>query len=82
MVLSDVYGSITSYGDRPNDPQVVLEYFKGHFQNVFRRTQPESSTRLIYTHFTAVVDVEQTQQIIGDVQDSIFQSLLGQAAIM
>lgn len=60
---------------------MVLEYFKGHFQNVFRRCQHEQSLRELYTHFTTAIDVQQTQAIIKDVKDSIFRTLLNQAAM-
>jgi hypothetical protein len=116
MTRTDMVHSITSFGDRPNEERVVLDYFRGHFQNVFKRAQamvqahlprhfeqnyqPNNGgaggagtggvlgggvgsvdERALYTHFTAVIDVQQTQDIIRDVKDSIFRSLLNSAAM-
>jgi hypothetical protein len=60
----------------------VLEYFKTHFQNVFRRATPPDSARHMYTHCTAVIDIEQTQAVIHDVRDSIFRASLAQSGMV
>lgn len=45
--------SITSFGDRPNDYETVVQYFRAHFLQVHRRNN--ENRRVLYTHFTSVV---------------------------
>jgi hypothetical protein len=60
----------------------VLEYFRAHFQAVYKRAmRDDTSGRVLYAHFTAVVDVQQTHAIIADVSDSIFRNTLSSAGM-
>ena len=45
--------SITSYGDRPNEVDAVVSYFKAHFTQV--HTRNNEGKRVLYTHLTSVV---------------------------
>ncbi|KAF5327017.1 hypothetical protein D9619_004123 [Psilocybe cf. subviscida] len=71
---------ITSFGDRPNDYETVVQYFRAHFLQVHRRNN--ENRRVLYTHFTSVVDTKATQRIIGNVRDSIFRGYLQSAALV
>lgn len=61
-LLIYLFRSIPSYGDRPNTYDSVVEYFRTHFVQVHRRNNEEH--RVLYTHFTNVVDTGATQGII------------------
>ncbi|KAF7312495.1 Guanine nucleotide-binding protein alpha-4 subunit [Mycena indigotica] len=71
---------ITSFGDRANDYETVVQYFRAHFLQVHRRNN--ENRRVLYTHFTSVVDTKTTQRIIGNVRDSIFRGYLQSAALV
>jgi hypothetical protein len=45
--------SITSYGDRPNEYDAVVGYFRAHFLQVHRKNN--LNKRVLYTHLTSVV---------------------------
>lgn len=44
--------SILSYGDRPNEFDAVVNYFKAHFLQVHKRNN--ENRRILYTHLTNV----------------------------
>lgn len=71
---------ITSFGERANDYETVVQYFRAHFLQVHRRNN--ENRRVLYTHFTSVVDTKATQRIIGNVRDSIFRGYLQDAALV
>ncbi|KIL67713.1 hypothetical protein M378DRAFT_159565 [Amanita muscaria Koide BX008] len=71
---------ITSFGDRSNDYDTVIQYFRAHFLQVHRRNN--ENRRVLYTHFTNVTDTKATQRIIGNVRDSIFRGYLQSAALV
>ncbi|OBZ72029.1 Guanine nucleotide-binding protein alpha-4 subunit [Grifola frondosa] len=79
---------ITSYGERPNEYEAVVAYFKAHFTQVHRRNN--DNNRVLFTHVTSVVssrsrvmqDTKTTQSIITDVRDSIFRGYLKSAALV
>ncbi|KAL0579305.1 hypothetical protein V5O48_002703 [Marasmius crinis-equi] len=71
---------ITSFGNRKNDYETVVQYFRAHFLQVHRRNN--ENRRVLYTHFTSVVDTKATQRIIGNVRDSIFRGYLQSAALV
>ncbi|TBU49747.1 G-protein alpha subunit [Dichomitus squalens] len=71
---------ITSYGDRANEYDAVVAYFKAHFAQVHRRNN--ESNRVLFTHLTSVVDTKAMQSIITDVRDSIFRGYLKSAALV
>ncbi|PCH42467.1 G-protein alpha subunit [Wolfiporia cocos MD-104 SS10] len=71
---------ITSYGDRPNEADAVVSYFKAHFAQV--HTKNNESKRVLYTHLTSVVDTKAMQSIISNVRDSIFRDYLKSAALV
>ncbi|EIM90839.1 G-alpha-domain-containing protein [Stereum hirsutum FP-91666 SS1] len=71
---------ITSYGQRANDPESVMQYFRAHFLQVHRRNNEQK--RVLYTHFTSVVDTKTTRSIIANVRDSIFRGYLKSAALV
>ncbi|KAJ3520875.1 hypothetical protein NM688_g9097 [Phlebia brevispora] len=71
---------ITSYGERPNEFDSVVAYFRAHFTQVHKRNN--QSQRVLYTHLTNVVDKKATQSIITNVRDSIFRVYLKSAALV
>ncbi|KZT02620.1 G-protein alpha subunit [Laetiporus sulphureus 93-53] len=71
---------ITSYGDRPNEVDAVVGYFKAHFTQV--HTRNNENKRVLYTHLTSVVDTKAMQSIISNVRDSIFRDYLKKAALV
>lgn len=71
---------ITSYGDRANEYDAVVAYFKAHFAQVHRRNN--ESNRVLFSHLTSVVDTKAMQSIITDVRDSIFRGYLKSAALV
>ncbi|KAI5892909.1 G-alpha-domain-containing protein [Schizophyllum commune H4-8] len=71
---------ITSFGNRSNDYETAVQYFRAHFLQVHRRNN--ENRRVLYTHFTSVVDTKATQRIIGNVRDSIFRGYLQSAALV
>ncbi|TDL19939.1 guanine nucleotide binding protein alpha subunit [Rickenella mellea] len=71
---------ITSYGERPNAYEPVVDYFRTHFLQVHRRTNEER--RVLYTHLTSVVETKATHAIITNVQDSIFRGYLKEASLV
>ncbi|KAJ7077129.1 guanine nucleotide binding protein, alpha subunit [Mycena belliarum] len=71
---------ITSFGERTNDYETVVQYFRAHFLQVHRRNN--ENRRVLYTHFTSCVDTKATQRIIGNVRDSIFRGYLQSAALV
>ncbi|KAI0768152.1 G-protein alpha subunit [Trametes elegans] len=71
---------ITSYGDRANEYDAVVAYFKAHFTQVHRRNN--ESNRVLFTHLTSAVNTRAMQSIITDVRDSIFRGYLKSAALV
>ncbi|KAH9856561.1 G-protein alpha subunit [Lenzites betulinus] len=71
---------ITSYGDRANEYDTVVAYFKAHFTQVHRRNN--ESSRVLFTHLTSAVNTKAMQSIITDVRDSIFRGYLKSAALV
>ncbi|KAI0360019.1 G-protein alpha subunit [Trametes cingulata] len=71
---------ITSYGDRANEYDTVVAYFKAHFTQVHRRTN--ENNRVLFTHLTSAVNTKAMQSIITDVRDSIFRGYLKSAALV
>ncbi|THH27373.1 hypothetical protein EUX98_g6819 [Antrodiella citrinella] len=71
---------ITSFGDRPQEFDSVVNYFKAHFTQVHKRNN--DSKRVLYTHLTSVVDTKATKSIITNVSDSIFRKYLEEAALV
>jgi len=62
---------ISSYGDRPNTYEEVSEYFRAHFIQTHRRK--DVSNRVLFTHFTSMLDIQATQTIIRSVAESIMR---------
>jgi len=71
---------IPSFGDRKNNYDTVIEYFRTHFLQVHRKNNEEQ--RVLYTHLTNVVDTKTTQGIIRNVRDSIFRGYLQEASLV
>ncbi|KAI0267725.1 G-alpha-domain-containing protein [Gloeopeniophorella convolvens] len=71
---------ITSYGNRANDYETVVNYFRAHFLQVHRKNNEKK--RVLYSHLTSVVDIKTTRSIIANVRDSIFRDYLKSAALV
>jgi len=72
---------VTSYGDRPNQYEDTVAYFRAHYIQAHRHARPDSRNRLLYVHVTTMVDTKATQRIISNVRDTIFRSNLKTAAL-
>ncbi|GJE90040.1 G-protein alpha subunit [Phanerochaete sordida] len=70
---------ISSYGDRPNTYEEVSEYFRAHFIQTHRRK--DVSHRVLYTHFTALLDIKATQSIIISVGEAIMRQHLASVGL-
>ncbi|KAI0272166.1 G-alpha-domain-containing protein [Russula aff. rugulosa BPL654] len=71
---------ITSFGNRPNDYESVVNYFRAHFLQVHRKNNEKK--RVLYSHLTNAVDIKTTRSIIANVRDSIFRDYLKSAALV
>ncbi|EJD42262.1 guanine nucleotide binding protein, alpha subunit [Auricularia subglabra TFB-10046 SS5] len=71
---------ITSFGDRPNEFAEVSQYFRAHFMQVHRRNT--TGRRVLYSHFTSVIDTKATQTIIVNVADSIMRDYFAEARLV
>ncbi|KAN0132833.1 Guanine nucleotide binding protein (G-protein), alpha subunit [Lactarius tabidus] len=71
---------ITSFGNRANDFETVVNYFRAHFLQVHRKNNEKK--RVLYSHLTSVVDIKATHRIIANVRDSIFRDYLKSAALV
>jgi len=63
---------MTSYGDRPNDPESVTKYFRNKFL-ALNLTYTPNPNREIYLHLTSVTDTQKTSTIIANVRDIILR---------
>lgn len=70
---------ISSYGDRPNTYEEVSEYFRAHFIQTHRRK--DVSHRVLYTHFTSMLDIKATQSIIVSVGEAIMRQHLASVGL-
>lgn len=71
---------ITSFGNRANNYDTAVQYFRAHFLQVHRKNN--QNKRVLYSHLTSVVDTKTTQSIIGNVRDAIFRGYLKSAALV
>ncbi|KAH7097243.1 guanine nucleotide binding protein, alpha subunit [Auriculariales sp. MPI-PUGE-AT-0066] len=71
---------ITSFGDRPNEFGEVSQYFRAHFLQVHRKNV--TGRRVLYSHFTSVIDTKATQTIIVNVADSIMRDYFTEAKLV
>ncbi|KDQ55670.1 hypothetical protein JAAARDRAFT_37068 [Jaapia argillacea MUCL 33604] len=72
---------ITSYGDRPNTYEEVSEYFRAHFIQIHKKKDISQPRRSLYVHFTKLLDVKATQQIICHAGEAIIQSYMRQSGL-
>ncbi|KAF8893616.1 G-protein alpha subunit [Infundibulicybe gibba] len=70
---------ITSYGDRPNNYEAVSEYFRSHFVQLHRRK--DISHRVLYVHFTSMLDIKTTQSVIENVGEAIIRQHIAQIGL-
>ncbi|EGO25997.1 hypothetical protein SERLADRAFT_466917 [Serpula lacrymans var. lacrymans S7.9] len=71
---------ITSYGDRPNTYEEVSEYFRAHFIQVHKRN--DISHRSLYIHFTSMLDIRATQNIIVNVGEAVIRSHVAKTGLV
>ncbi|KAG8905471.1 hypothetical protein FRB99_008912 [Tulasnella sp. 403] len=64
-----------SYGDRSNDYESILKYFKNKFDAI-RKTYSKDPEREFYVYATSVTDTHQTAAIITSVRDMILRDNL------
>jgi len=69
-----------SFGNRTNNVETVMQYFRAHFVKVHRKN--DGSNRTLYIHYTSVVDTKATQRILGSVRDSVFRAQLHTSGLL
>ncbi|KAJ6526972.1 guanine nucleotide binding protein, alpha subunit [Mycena vulgaris] len=62
---------IMSYGNRPNNFSTAAEYFRSHFLAAHKKK--DIFQRMLYIHFTSMLDVQATQIIITSIGDLIMR---------
>ncbi|KAG8984029.1 hypothetical protein FRB94_007295 [Tulasnella sp. JGI-2019a] len=72
---------IRSYGERPNEFEAVSRYLLSKFVAVHKESSPNPG-RELFTHMTAVTDIETTKVIIGNVRESILMKYLQNSHLM
>ncbi|KAJ7833991.1 guanine nucleotide binding protein, alpha subunit [Mycena leptocephala] len=70
---------ITSYGNRPNNFSIAAEYFRSHFLAAHKKK--DVFQRILYVHFTTMLDVQATQIIIASVGDLIMRKHIAQTGL-
>ncbi|KZP22348.1 G-alpha-domain-containing protein [Athelia psychrophila] len=70
---------ITSYGDRRNTYEEASEYFRAHFIQIHRKK--DAWQRALYVHFTSMIDVKATQDVIGNVGEAVIRSHIAQTGL-
>ncbi|KAJ8507892.1 hypothetical protein ONZ45_g9787 [Pleurotus djamor] len=70
---------ITSYGFRPNRYEDVAEYFRAHFVQVHKKH--DISDRSLFVHFTSMLDIKATQEIIINVGEAIIRSHISRTGL-
>ncbi|KAJ3806855.1 guanine nucleotide binding protein, alpha subunit [Lentinula lateritia] len=70
---------ITSYGSRPNKYDDVASYFRAHFMQVHKKK--DVSNRSLYLHFTSMLDIKATQNIIVNVGEAIIRQHIAQTGL-
>lgn len=72
---------ITSYHERPNTFEVASEYFRNHFIAAHRR-KDASPGRMLFVHFTSMLDIKATHRIIANVGDVILTKHIEHVGIL
>jgi len=57
----------------------VSEYFRAHFIQVHQRK--DNWQRVLYAHFTSMIDIEATQKIIGNVGEAVIRSHMAKTGL-
>jgi guanine nucleotide-binding protein subunit alpha len=70
---------ITSYGERENRYEDVAEYFRAHFAQVHKRRGVQKQE--LYIHFTSMLDIRATQNIIVDLNEAVIKSYMIQSGL-
>ncbi|KAJ7586366.1 guanine nucleotide binding protein, alpha subunit [Mycena floridula] len=77
---AEVRKYITSYGNRGNTYEEVSEYFRAHFVQIHRKKDP--AHRVLYVHFTSMLDIVATQRIITNVGEAIMRQHIAQIGLV
>jgi len=70
---------ITSYGDRSSDFETAAKYFQNHFKQVHKHKDPVH--RVLWIHFSSMLDVKATQKIIANVGESIIRKHISEIGL-
>ncbi|KIY67644.1 G-alpha-domain-containing protein [Cylindrobasidium torrendii FP15055 ss-10] len=71
---------VSSYGDRANNVATASKYFQHHFKELMKNNSP--SPRTFYSHFTSVVQKDETAKTLAVVEESILRDHLRRADLM
>ncbi|KAJ3573157.1 hypothetical protein NP233_g2613 [Leucocoprinus birnbaumii] len=70
---------ITSYADRPNVYETAASYFKSHFQQAHKKK--DSWRRVLWVHYTSMLDIKATQSIISNVGEAIIRKHIAEIGL-
>ncbi|KAJ7594684.1 guanine nucleotide binding protein, alpha subunit [Mycena floridula] len=71
---------VLSYGQRPNTLEGTSNYMKKKFATIHKQMSPKP--RVFYCHFTCVVDVKATYQILTTVKDMLVRKNLEHSSMV
>lgn len=63
-MLTDALISISSYGERPNEFEPVMQYFRARFLNVYIKNNKYARRDGLYIHLTNTVNSTPTVQLV------------------
>ncbi|CCA70129.1 related to guanine nucleotide-binding protein alpha-4 subunit [Serendipita indica DSM 11827] len=62
------------YGERANDTEAVLKYFRAKFGAIYAKYTPSQTSRVYTVHETSLIDRESTKDILQTVSKTIIQA--------
>ncbi|KAK1229921.1 hypothetical protein PQX77_007020 [Marasmius sp. AFHP31] len=75
-----IRGSLTSYGDRPNEVMPFVKYLREKFKDILKLNSPEPRGSYIYP--TTVTDTQATAKTLESVRDGVLRENLVRSQLM
>ncbi|KAL0579427.1 hypothetical protein V5O48_002598 [Marasmius crinis-equi] len=75
-----IRGSLTSYGDRPNEVMPFVKYLREKFKEILKANSPEPRGSYIYP--TTVTDTQATAKTLESVRDGVLRENLVRSQLM
>ncbi|KIY53423.1 P-loop containing nucleoside triphosphate hydrolase protein [Fistulina hepatica ATCC 64428] len=73
---------LTSYGNRPNTYWDVADYFRAHFVKAYEKRHMHAKTKPCFKFFTTLTDVQQTQQMILNLGETIMRNYVQSCPVL